>query len=228
MRVGLRRASELERSAFLTSPMHQPTPGTSMCGNISIRHKEGVRVASARFSVFCTPNEIRSWTQLLCQKYVLRCLAFRPDGGYLVAISYLHQLDKDVYRIFLVPNTYPLESPFTLDNVEPRKHGWVDITVGQLLETPDSSVLTYSEIHADDSHNGQVRSTRYVRWLKRMVRPTVTAGVIGKNVVYGGEAISHDINYSQSAYELYLEGVVWKQFIDGNVIFEPVVKHAHE
>ncbi len=182
-------------------------------------------MASTSFFVFCTPEEFIGWIRTLCGEKQLGCISFRNTGAFGWGVNSPNELllYSDTYRMFLYPKSDAPQKPLTMNDIKARDWGWVDVRPGQLREENAYKILTYSEIHGEDFESEPVHPAKYVRWLKRHLKGIINTGVRGKNMKTGGESTYRDIYYTSCAYELYCSGVVWKQFLDGNVIFEPAI-----
>jgi hypothetical protein len=82
--------------------------------------------------------------------------------------------------------------------------------------------MLLTEVTARDLPDVTNRPVRWLQGLKRLVKKDgVVNGVTGRNVVHGGESFYHDIRFSPEAATQHRSGVVWKQFVEGNAVFEP-------
>lgn len=114
-----------------------------------------------------------------------------------------------------------------MNDVKPRRWGWVDITPGQLKIIDGQKILTLANITAEDFEDESVHPAKYVRWLKNHLRyrKLIISGVKVRNIKISSDwSIYKDINYTPGAYQLYMLDTVWKQFFDGNAIFIPATK----
>ena len=145
-----------------------------------------------------------------------------PDVGEF-ASARTFELRSDIYQVFLFSQEQEPPRDLTLNDVDQRGWGWVNIRPGALRDTNTGPALLYSEIHGERCASESCNPDKWVQWLKRQIKKEARVGVVGRNVVYGGEYMYKDIWYTDKAKELFDAGVLWKQFIDDNGVFEPVV-----
>jgi hypothetical protein len=178
---------------------------------------------SISLSIFCTPDEFSNWLRQLCAEENLSCAQFRDSASFATIFETAEEIviSPDTHRMFLYPPSFPPASRLTMNDVRSREWGWVDIRPGHLVDAKPSPILTLSEVGAEDFAHEPIRPSRYVRRLKRAIREEVVKGLVGRSVLTSAASAYRNIVYSMDALALYNSGVVWKQFIDGNVIFEP-------
>ena len=182
-------------------------------------------MASASLLVFCTEDELVSWLRALCEAKELGCAIFRDSIDSAILVEAPEQIEpyEDIYRMFLYPRTARPDSPLSMNDVEARQWGWVDVRPGHLHKVNSSRVLTLSEVHGEDSDLETIHPSRFVRWIKRHARDVLTAGVRARNeAADGGGSVYRNIQHTEAGLRLYRSGVIWKQFPDGRVIFEPL------
>lgn len=131
-------------------------------------------------------------------------------------------LDPDTLRVFLGPKT-DFRRQISMNEARPRDLGWIDVRPGQFSEASGKASLLLSEIHAEDFDVEQVHPERYLRWLKRELRQSkqLSFGVLGKNLVTGGQSFYRDIGYTAGAKRLFTLGATWQQFPNDRVVFLP-------
>jgi hypothetical protein len=100
--------------------------------------------------------------------------------------------------------------------------GWVDVTLGKLLEYGGRKILTLSTLQAEDRKDLSFKPASWLRGLKKGLVPPMEFGVRGTNVVHGGSDEYRDMGYSPGALQLRRQGVVWKQYPSDNAEFEPL------
>ena len=183
----------------------------------------GKRLSSASFFVFCTVNELQNWIQMLCVEKELGCVTFSGTSSHGLTATSLDEivLLNDTYAAFLYPRSEPPVRTPHMNDVQSRALGWIHIRPGGLYEQDSTRVLLLSEIHGEDFEHEPVHPAKYVRWLKGRLRDSRTCGVIGKSTTVTGQSMFRNICYTPDAYKLHLNKVVWKQFLDGRVYFEP-------
>src|SRR5205823_9296720 len=112
-------------------------------------------------------------------------------------------LYDDIFsRMFLYPKSTRPNDSLTMNDVQSRAWGWVDIEPGRLREEGSTKALSLTTIVGEDFENEPVHPARYVRWLKRRLKDKRKCGVVGKNVKFGGESFYHDICYRPRALQL--------------------------
>lgn len=174
--------------------------------------------------VFCDRPQLRDWVVELAQNKGLRIASFGDgDVGDFVSIDEF-SLRDDVYRVFLFPQSENPGSRLTLNDVKAREWGWVDVRPGGVRKGNSETVLLYSEIHGEKCERDQCNPDKWVQWLEKRLKVQVQIGVTGRNIVHGGESKYDNIWFTDRAKELFDDGMVWKQFVDGNVTFEPLEK----
>lgn len=181
-------------------------------------------MSKASLHVFCCPHELINWIRILCVKKELITISFRDSNEFGVISNSIDNLtlQDDTYRIFLFPKSDISQRQLKMNDVKPREWGWVDVRPGSIKQEGDDKVLLLTEIYGEDIDIEPIHPAKSVRWLKRHIKKSLTAGLKGRNIVTGGESVYRDINYTVCALELYKAGGIWKQFVDGRAIFEPL------
>ncbi|MFL5735579.1 MAG: hypothetical protein ACJ78Q_20675 [Chloroflexia bacterium] len=184
----------------------------------------GKKLSAASFRVFCTPDELLEWVKTLCKEKDRGCITFTSSAKYGIIQSSRDKivLYDDIFsRMFLYSSTAQPSNSLTMNDVQSRAWGWVDIEPGRLREGDTTKVLTFTTIVGEDFENEPVHPAKYVRWLKGRLKDKRKCGVVGKHVTLGDPFYYHDICYTPNALQLYKAGVTWKQDPTYNVIFEP-------
>ncbi len=140
-----------------------------------------------------------------------------PEQG---SFDFLQQVD--VTKFYLFPKTQVLPNSLSDDAIAPRYLGWVDVWAGHLVISPDRTVLTITTIQAENRQGLDFKPANWLRALKRSLTSTFIFGVVGKNIIYGGEHVYQDIAYSPTALQFHREGVTWKQYATDNGEFSPL------
>lgn len=185
----------------------------------------GKKLSAASFRVFCSPDELLEWVRTLCKEKDLGCITFTSSAKYGIVQDSPDRivLYADIYsRMFLYPKSSQPKDSLTMSDVQSRAWGWVDIEPGRIREEGSTNALSYTTIVGEDFEKESVHPAKYVRWLKRRLKDKRKCGVNMKYIKFGGEYFCHDICYTPGALQLYLSGVIWKQYPDDNAIFEPV------
>jgi len=129
---------------------------------------------------------------------------------------------NDVSLAFLFPNSQVLPVPVHKETIMPRFMGWMHVRPGHLVERDGKRILLMTSIQAEDRQELPFRPATWLRALKKKLgESAIRFGTNGVNVVHGDSAVYKDIGYSETALQLYREGVIWKQFIVDNVEFFP-------
>ena len=173
--------------------------------------------------MFCTPAELMAWLAALANQDQLAALVFHRGSrtGRVEAVDDLAAA-RDVTRVVMLPLAQAPATPVDSNDVHSTERGWLEVWPGQLIGAGPSGILLVSEVTARDHPDVANRPVRWLQWLKRRVKKDgVVNGVTGRNVVYDGESFYHDIRFSPGAETLHQTGVVWKQFVEGNAVFEP-------
>lgn len=179
----------------------------------------------ASLRAFCLPSELVSWLHELMTGKKLDALTFQASElvGELVEAPETVGLPVELRRAFLFPaSTVAEEAQLKVNDIKVRSWGWVDVRPGRIAVHEGMRVMTPSELHAEDFAGAPVRPAKYIRWLARRLQGELTYGVVGTNIVHGGEATYGDIAHTDGARGFYDKGGVWKQFLDGNVVLSPV------
>ena len=127
--------------------------------------------------------------------------------------------DESASRLFLVP---PEDGWSPSATPRPREQGWVDIAFGRIAPKGSKRVLTMTTLQAEDRSGVIFKPESWLRAARKSLKPCVTFGVKGINIVHGGTSDYQRIGYSLGALELREEGAVWKQYPDDNSVFEPL------
>ena len=127
---------------------------------------------------------------------------------------------QNVIKVYLIP---PDKNNFVGEElrIRPRDSGWLDINPGQLIGR-DMSILTLTTIQGENKAELAFKPSNWIQWLKKRSSLPISCGVKALNSEFGGQDVYKNICYSQKALEFYYSGGLWKQFIDGNVVFCPV------
>jgi hypothetical protein len=177
-----------------------------------------------RLDIFCTPAEQCEWMELLCHAYDLTCLSYDSDldqacllGGDLSSLQ-----GGDGERAFLLPRGTEREKALAFERIEPRRWGWIDVTLARIIEKRGKRMLTLAQIVAEDYEIEPVHPERYVRWLKRQLKPALGRGVKGRNPATGGESEYRNIYYTDGATSLLHSGIQWRHSSNTLAEFEPL------
>lgn len=180
----------------------------------------------AFIQVFCTNEELSQWLQLLYETHRFASLTFRwsmkPRIGELALSNSDLNIREDVVRIFLFPQAHSPTKPLTMNEVQARRWGWLDVRPGHLVNQFDKRILLLSQIHGEDFDIEPVHPAKYVHWLRRRIKGETYLGVKIKSEDTPGDRLVRDIRYSKQALTLHRSGVVWKQFVDARTFFVPV------
>jgi hypothetical protein len=163
------------------------------------------------------------WVAALADQNQLATLVFHRGSraGHVEAADDLAAAD-DVTRVVMLPLAEAPATPVDANDVHSIEKGWLEVWPGQLIGAGPSGILLLSEVTARDEPDVANRPVRWLQWMKRRVKKDgVVNGVTGRNVVFGGESFYHDIRFSRGAETLHQGGAVWKQFVEGNAVFEP-------
>jgi hypothetical protein len=179
---------------------------------------------SSSLSIFCTLSELAAWLSQIMQEEDFIALRFPRDGDLSVAVAPQAELglDGNTLRVFLLPaDTAPPHS-LHWNDVRPREWSWVDIAPGGTARSGEQCLLlTAIAFEKADGSPAAERAAKAFRKLRKLVQAEATAGVLGRNVVTGGEATYRDIWHSRGAREALESGVSWKQQATGNAVFVP-------
>ena len=178
----------------------------------------------ASIRTFCASEELEEWVRMLCATHGLGCIIFRDseERGVTIAAPDDVKMYADAYRVFLFPSVSPPEQGLTMNDVQARHWGWVDIQPGGLTAIGDDQVLLASRFVGEDYEHEPVHPARFVRWLRRRLKGVIHSGVIGRNLVTGGMSRYRDISYTDRALALLSSGVIWKAALDNRGVFEPL------
>lgn len=172
--------------------------------------------------VFCHRQELSDWLTEFAAKKELDFVSFGggSTGEYSSAEEFV--LSEDVWKVILKPIKDRWPGELDQSKLPPKQLGWIDVHPGGIRKSKSKSILLFSEIHGEKCEQVQHQPDKLVQSLKRKIKGDVQAGVVGKNVVHGGESVYKHICFTEAAKELFEQGVVWKQFVDGNAVFEPL------
>jgi len=205
----------------------------------------------AVFQCFILPEELDFWLiKLSTDKGLagyLKCFEpnefFRRQDGPWVFVG-----DCIVDRLFLFPANQTLPPLLTWNSIRPREWGWLDVTVGRLIRSGDSpgltirmevlealrtarkkafaehpTVLTLTTLQTEDKKELAFKPSLWIRWLKGAMKSALMYGVEGVNLVHGGKSVYMDIGYSLGALRRFETGFLWKQFVNDNVAYSPLI-----
>jgi hypothetical protein len=184
-------------------------------------------MASSRLQSFCTPLELQDWIKLLSSQKELGILTFsrKEKSGVIYLAADDFTLNQEVYFIYLFPqDRHPIGS-ITINNIKPRRWGWISINNGQLRTYNNQQILTMTDIVGEDFDYEEVHPAKYVRWLKRKLKSEkkVKAGVLARNILLNTNgSLYSDVWITPGAISLFKSGILLKQTVDGKVIFEPL------
>jgi hypothetical protein len=168
---------------------------------------------------FLTPRDTIEIVLELSRHYQLEGCR-ESDGSFHpfdVSQDALPEIWEGYGIFFLLPR---LQSGNLHDAVRPRDEGWIHVRPGTLETEGGGAVLTLTDFASGNINPG----TKVLRWLRSGTAKSLFGlhyGVKAVNVVYGGKSPYSQIGYSRDALQLYHQGTVWKQYIDGNVVFSP-------
>jgi hypothetical protein len=174
-------------------------------------------------TIFCTPDELETWTRSMADHFDLVTIVFKSgeQSGTVLDADQL-RLGHQVWRYFLSGRTDAPDSKIAWAEVRPIDHGWLDVQPGLRSQDEGSDVLLQTVISAPNRPTNATTPGVWLNWLKRRAkRDGVISGLSARNEVLGGEGHYHDIRYSPGAAALHRHGVLWKQFSNGRVVFYP-------
>lgn len=175
----------------------------------------------ASIRVFCERHELQDWIAQLCRSKDLGIICFAGGDFGEVFSPDNFVLRDEIYQLFLFPNSVTADSPLRLNDVQQRQWGWINVRPGGVRRMGMESVLLFSEIHGEKSDLRSGDPEKWVKWLMRRIKPQMRMGVIGRDLSTGAEA-TYKKSYTAKALELFDAGVIWKQFLNGNVIYKPL------
>src|SRR5690242_1611780 len=88
----------------------------------------GKKLASASFTVFCAPDELRDWIRTLCIEKNLACVSFIGANQFSAieeAPDEIMSQDDNYHRIFLCPKSSSPKQSLGMNDVQPLAWGWV-------------------------------------------------------------------------------------------------------
>ena len=183
----------------------------------------------ATLQLFVTQEELDE----IIQKFVVQrnlLVILQTRTGYHLTEQLPEPLTQydDVINIYSFPRNKPLAHPLSEETFLPRRAGAIQIKPGELKQSRNSEVLLLTSISAEDKRDLSFQPATWLRQLKNHIQAkgTVTFGIEGENVVFGGKDIYKSIGYSSLALKLHQRGVLWKQYADDNSIFSPIGNDA--
>jgi len=143
--------------------------------------------------------------------------------GHIILEPSEMELSSSMSHLFLFSKARTPMASLTKDDIKPKAWGWITVRLGQFLVKSDEVVLLFSEITSEDHKDAPIKPVQYVRWLRKLMLEEAYAGVIGRNINNGGQSDYRNLHYSPEALEMLETGTVWKQFVDGAIVFEPLL-----
>jgi hypothetical protein len=169
--------------------------------------------------LFITPEELETVIRQFAADHQLRGCSYDNGRFEPLPTPSVQMKDGVVKRLFLVPADQPVPEKSA---PRPRELGWIDVMPGRLVQANDSMILTITTLQAEDKDHLSFKPTAWLRALKKRLSSSLSFGVRGVNVVYGGSDNYSTIGYSPKALELYRSGKLWKQDPGDNSVFEPL------
>jgi hypothetical protein len=183
-------------------------------------------MACAKLIAFCTPEEMREWLEELKETRDTAILLFvksRAKGRVVKPGQPMPSLD-DAWRIFVMPAAEAAVRVMDMEDVRARERGWVDVAPPVRKTANGKPLLLMAAIQGDDASSGTKFASREVKWLKRHLSESLHSPVEAVDVVTGGAETYRDIRFSDGAAAAHREGVEWRQFPKGNVVFRPAAR----
>jgi hypothetical protein len=172
--------------------------------------------------IFCHPNELRQWIVDLCKAKDLGVILDRGGDWLDVIEADELRIPESIYQFYLFPKCGPVPTMLSMNDIRQRDWGWVMVRPGGLKKHQGKTVLLLAEIHGEKCQLETGDPDKWVKWLKKKIKPEIFRGVKWKGNESGQGAIYNDIWYSKEAIKLFESGVGWKQFQDAESEFEPV------
>lgn len=178
-------------------------------------------MSTTNLYVFCTPQELLEWIDLLSEKYNLNVIWFSLDGEHAKKMTdfSVSELPQNCFHIYLLPDSIQ-KKRITFSSVN-RYLGWIQIIPGHIIQHNGNNILLMTEISTSDSHDKSICLSKAVNWLKRKIKSSEFTGVIGRNTITGGTPEYNNIFYTNKAKVLHLDRIIWKKDISFNSEFIP-------
>lgn len=178
---------------------------------------------SPRISVFCLLDELMALLEKICQRFGLSMLVYRGEkyehAELIAPVDCL--AGGTVKRAFLFPASEPLPSSLAFNNINPVENGWIDVSPGGLVELGEEHIVLLTDIAVTKVAGPDQRTWKAILAMKRELKQSAKKGVLGRNVVTGGESFYNNMWYTDKALELFIAGAGWKQYLEMRSVFEP-------
>lgn len=178
-------------------------------------------MASAKLIVFCTPEEMHDWLEAVRIERGTAFVVFVGSGkGSVVGGGESLPALGDVERVFILPSKDAPQKAIELEDVRARERGWVDVRPPRRI-AGKVPMLLMGQVHGEDASSGTTFASNGVKWLRKRIANALMSPVEGVNVVTDGTDVYSSMYYTEGAKAEFEEGVEWRQFPKGNVIFRP-------
>jgi hypothetical protein len=174
-----------------------------------------------RISIFCMIEELKEWTDYLCNKYGFQILIYETFDKYKLVNCSDANFEVDYIRIYLLPQNDVKNRDFSFKKITPIDLGWIDISPGGLIKNEGRKVVVLTEFCVSKSKGNKQDTWDALMDLRKVIKKQAKNNVVGKNQETSGKSSYKDIWYTNRAELSINSGIIWKQKVEYRSIFEP-------